>query len=372
MKQKLKTAFNILLSYIIRLALSPLRLLPVNKKRVLFVCYRGKQYACNPRAISEKLEGKGLELIWAFHHPEEFGFLKERGINVVGDRGLRFAYLALTSRVVITNTYYKPFLPRRRKQFYLRTWHGGGAYKRVNYPGGLTGYYIRMQQQGADLYLSSSSEFTKGTLREAFGYKGEVLEAGMPRNDIFFDAEKADKVAGRLRGELDIPADTKLALYAPTYRDKGTPPEIDENAVLSALRERFGGEWKLLYRGHHVYDRAECEKQDMQELLCLADVLLTDYSSSMWDMSLSGKPVFLFAPDISRYKAERDFFMDIRSWPFPLAESITELCENIKGFDKAKYAADVKKHHEALGSCETGKAADKAAERVIRECGTDK
>ena len=371
-------------SYVFSLAargiLSPLKLLPVNKRRVLFVSFRGKQYSCSPKAISEELEkaDRGLELVWAFHEPERFAFLKERGIKVVGDRSLKFLYYALTSRVVCTNAYYKPFLPRRKSQFYLRTWHGGGAYKRVNYPKGLYGAYIKLQQQGASVYLSSSKAFTRMTLRDSFGFSGEVIEKGLPRNDLLVSG-KWLKTGEDVKKELGF-AGKKLCLYAPTYRDGGRPfPAPDADRLRAALEKRFGGQWVLCCRGHHVNDASNAFRADkdlsaygdMQPLLMAADVLVTDYSSSIWDMSLTGKPAFLYCPDLKEYKSERDFYTDIRSWPFPLSQSDEELEKNVLSFDAEKYAEDVKRHHEKLGSAESGNAAGFAAQRILKECGLE-
>ena len=188
-----KTLARIALSALIRVLLLPLCLLPIRKNRVLFVSYRGKQYSCSPRAISEALEkmsGGEIEIGWAFHRPQDFETLTARGIRVLDDRSFAFVVYALTARVICTNAYYKPFLPRRRGQFFLRTWHGGGAYKRVGRAEKLPAphrFYIRMQQQGASLYTSSSEAFTRMTLREAFDYRGEVLETGLPRNDVLLD-----------------------------------------------------------------------------------------------------------------------------------------------------------------------------------------
>ena len=380
-----KTLFRIAVSCLSRAALMPLCLLPVRKNRVLFVSYRGKQYSCNPRAISEKLReiaGDKLEIAWAFHEPEKFSCLKDEGITVLDDRSRAFLRYALTARVVCTNAYYKPFLPRRRGQFYLRTWHGGGAYKRVGrfekMPL-LQRLYVNMQQQGADLYLSSSEAFTRLTLREAFGYRGEVLEKGMPRNDALVNGSSAP--AARAKKALGVPEGGKLALYAPTYRDDARAREFqfDFERAKKALSARFGGEWVFAFRGHHVVtedkSRAtsadiDCtDYPDMQDLLSAADALFTDYSSCIWDMSLTFKPAFLYAPDLSVYQSERDFFTDIRSWPFPLSQSNGELERNILDFDEEKYRADVKRHHEELGSFETGNASELAARRIMKECG---
>ena len=107
----------------------------------------------------------------------------------------------------------------------------------------------------------------------------------------------------------------------------------------------------------------------MQELLLAADVLVTDYSSSIWDMSLAFKPTFLYCPDLDRYRAERDFYIDIHEWPFPLAADNAALAANIRGFDEEKYRADVAAHHARLGSCETGHASEAAARRIMQVCG---
>ena len=361
-----------------RALLRPLALLPIRKNRVLFLSFRGKQYSCNPKYVSQALQdlaGKRVEIVWAFHEPEKFKYLEEEGIRVLSDRSLRFLLCAMTARAVCTNTYYKPFLPRRKGQFYLRTWHGGGAYKRVDYPKGLYGHYIRMQQEGADLYLSSSRAFTQMTLRGAFGYRGEVLERGMPRNDMLVTGAWRE-TGKRVREQLCL-NDAHFALYAPTWREGGSAAQPDVERLRRALMARFGGTWHIAFRGHHASSGAQTADTDltsypdMQELLCAADVLITDYSSSIWDISLAGKPAFLYCRDLDAYIRERDFFTDITTWPFPLAQSDEELEKNILSFDEAAYEKAVQRHHEALGSCESGRASLAAARRILKECGLD-
>ena len=96
-----KTLARIALSALIRVLLLPLCLLPIRKNRVLFVSYRGKQYSCSPRAISEALEkmsGGEIEIGWAFHRPQDFETLTARGIRVLDDRSFAFVVYALTAR----------------------------------------------------------------------------------------------------------------------------------------------------------------------------------------------------------------------------------------------------------------------------------
>lgn len=387
MNKTLDTLIKIAYSCSFRILLAPMRLLPVKRNRVLFVSFRGKQYSCNPRAISECLTEKSqgrLEIAWAFHDAEAFRFLEGKGVRVLSDSSFEFIKYALTSRVIVTNTYYKPHLPRRKKQFFLRTWHGGGAYKRVgkaqNLPF-LDRLFVRMQQEGADLYLSSSKAFTDMTIREAFGYKGEILECGMPRNDRLVRGESAE-AKKRVYDFLKLAPDVNIALYAPTYRDNQGAYSLypDFTRAVQALETRFGGRWKIIYRGHHVYyQNRACEDipdasgyMDMQDLLLASKALITDYSSSIWDMSLMFRPVFLYCPDLASYKSERDFFSDIRSWPFPLSENDDELTKNILSFDEDAMKRAYKDHHRALGSFESGNAAEITAKRILAECSKGK
>ena len=374
-------------SGVIRLCLEPLKLLPVKKNRVLFSSYMEKQYSCSPRYISRELKrlaGDKVEIGWAFRHPEDFRFLEKEGIRVMGTKTWEFIKFALTSRVVVTNTYYKPSLPRRKRQFFIQTWHGSGAYKKV-------GRHVdmplierintRMREGRTDLFLSGCTFFTQHVIRDAFDYRGEVYEYGMPRNDIML-CPPDNEALEEIRARAGVPKGVRLCLFAPTYRKdtKVHASGLDYERVLSALEKRFGGQWVMGYRSHHVSmfkDQSIASKgaldlslySDMQELLLISDALITDYSSSIWDAALANKRVFLFAPDLKEYSLERDFYTDIHSWPFPLSESNDELVSNIERFDEGAYAEKVKKHLEDLGNCESGRASYFAAQRIMKETG---
>ncbi|MBQ3080237.1 MAG: CDP-glycerol glycerophosphotransferase family protein [Clostridia bacterium] len=367
-----------------RILLRAMYIYPIRQNRVLFVSFRGKQYSCNPRAVSEALKGlagDALEIVWAFHEPEKFSFLRDQGISVIGDRSFDFIKTALTAKVVCTNTYYKPFLPRRKGQFFIQTWHGGGAYKRVGklekMPP-LRRKFIALQQDQVNLYLSSSKAFTRLTVREAFGYTGEVYEHGMPRNDCLMKPAP-DSIIKKVHDQLSLPPDTSIALYAPTFRpdDRAYAYGLDFDGVKHALEKRFGGKWEVAFRGHHVVTGTSgasidaTDYMDMQELLLASGALITDYSSSIWDMSLAKKPVFLYATDLQEYTFERDFFTDIHTWPFPLSENNDELTENILNFDEDKYLKDIARHHEELEISESGRASEYTAKRILRECRTE-
>ena len=103
----------------------------------------------------------------------------------------------------------------------------------------------------------------------------------------------------------------------------------------------------------------------MQELLYTADVLFTDYSSCMWDFSLMKKPSFVFATDLNKYINDRDFFMNIYDWPFPIAKDNDELTDNILNFDNNKFNLKINKYLKELGAFEKGSATQKVTDWIL-------
>ena len=376
MKQKIKYAIE----HGVQNALQLFRLLPL-QNRVNFIAFSGRQYSDSPRRISELLlrEYPEIQQVWAFNEPEKFRFLEKKGIKVVKYKSLEYLYYVMTSRVYVDNAEFWSALKFRPGQMVLETWHGGGAYKRVG--GHRIDVNEREQQHAVEkmnkitLFLSSSRAFTKFVIREAYQYHGEVLECGLPRNDDLLNPDPA--VPARVRQALDIPGNAKVLLYAPTFRNSHSLDlyDVDFSRLKAALEARFGGEWVIVLRMHYYladkamassapYLRNATDYPDMQDLLQCADVLLTDYSSCMWDFSLMEKPCFLYARDIAEYRGERDFYTPIDSWPFPLAADNDALVQVISEFDENIYRADTARHHAELGSTESGTAAKQCVERI--------
>ena len=320
-----------------------------------------------------------IEQVWAFNEPEKFRFLEEKGIKVVKYKSFEYLYYVMTSKVYVDNAEFWSALKFRPGQMVLETWHGGGAYKRVG--GHRIDVNEREQQHAVEkmnkitLFLSSSKAFTNYVIRDAYRYRGEVLECGLPRNDDLLHPDPA--VAARVRKTLDIPENAKILIYAPTFRNSHTLDlyDVDFQALKQSLEQRFGGEWIILLRMHYYladkamasnapFLRNATDYPDMQELLLASDVLLTDYSSCMWDFSLMHKPCFLYARDIDEYRGERDFYTPIDSWPFPLASDNGGLARVIADFDESAYRAGGDRHHAERGSTESGTAAKQCVERI--------
>lgn len=353
-------------------------ILPVKTNRVLFSAYSGKSYSCNPKYICEKLLekcGDNVEIIWAFNDPGKFSF-NDRRIKTVKFKSPAYIYYALTSHVFVDNVESWSVLPSRKDQLVINTWHGGGAYKGVGLKrkdtNGETDKNMLAKHSRVGLYLSSSKAFSEMTLRNSFGYKGYIMECGMPRNDILINPPSG--LALKVKARLGVPQDTKLCIFAPTFRaDTGYEAKLDYEAVLASLEKRFGGEWKMLYRAHYYVGNSAgasritdvSDYPDMQELLLASDVLITDYSSSMWDFSLTGKPAFLYMPDLEEYSgSEREFYTPVSQWPYSYATTPDGLAEIIENYDAAASEEKIKKHHEALGITESGEAASAVADMI--------
>ncbi len=104
----------------------------------------------------------------------------------------------------------------------------------------------------------------------------------------------------------------------------------------------------------------------MQELLVAADLLITDYSSSMFDYALQGKPCIQFATDLEQYRADRNFYFELDGLPFPMAQSNEELKAQIRSFDEEIYANEWKKFKQEQGIMEDGKASSRCASWILQ------
>lgn len=366
-KDKIKTLKIILVRCLIRL----FYIFPINKKRVVFFSYYGKQYSCNPKAISDYLltNNKGnYEIIWAFTNPEDYLFLEKKDIKIVKYQSLKHIFLQATAKYTINNCGAFSWIPLRKNQFHINTWHAGGAYKRLTTG---TSFNRHLTAKETTHMISGCKLFTKYNIMDCFDYKGKVLEIGMPRNDVFFDSEKMKKTGNKAREELKIQPNDFLVLYAPTWRYDNNIPSPNFEELKKAVTERFNKNVVIACRSHSVKSQTyeniidATDYPDMQDLLCAADMLITDYSSSIWDFSFTYKPCFLYVEDLEKYEKEQGFLTDIREWGFPLCRNNEELVQNIKNYDSHEFRQKMDHHHNIFGSFEKGTAAKTFCEEIF-------
>lgn len=358
-------------------------LLPIDKKKVLFSSYYGRGYSDSSKAICEALRasGKEMKLCWLVKSEAEAATLPEGVIPVDQNNPLKRILAYSTSRVWVDNC--RKYVRRKRKgQYYLQTWHGF-ALKMIEADAvqALDDDYIQGSKADSAQtdVIVSGSRFMTGLYKKSFWYGGEVAELGTPRNDIFFGDNTG--FSGRIRAALNLPEGRRLLLYAPTFRADHSLScyALDAGRALRACEARFGGEWSALIRLHpniaslsaglFPYDGDKIVDAtaypDMQELLAGIDLLITDYSSSMFDYALSGKPCIQFALDIESYAKERNFYFPLDALPFPLARSNEELEHLIHTYDQPQWSERWTQFQADNGICEDGKAASRCAEWIL-------
>ena len=358
--------------------------LPVQKDLAVIYSLRQRGYSCNLKYLDlylRKYCTEKLRLVWVVNRKSDMDLLRARGVDAFMLYSKEhFAYRFFAKYIITNDDFYSLFI-KRRGQRYINTWHGGINYKRIGYEGILFSNPVqklifKLANPEPDIFVSGSLTFSESTAK-AFGFKQSTfLSCGLPRNDVFF-AEHA-RLAEEIKRSFGIKADKRIVLYAPTFRkDHCVPKGLNSDMLRDALRERFGGEWLLLIRRHYFDEDTKelgnnpdtldvSHYEDMQELLLITDVLISDYSSSMWDFSMTERPVFTYMPDVKGYtQNDRGFFINPENMPYPVSRTPEELYKNIRCFDEQKFRTAIKKHHDEAVSYECGHSAKRLAKAII-------
>lgn len=341
----------------------------------------GTQYSCNPKYlynfILQKF-GNKYEYYWEMKSKKDIRIIPQGKISV--RHSLKSAITIMTSKYIIDNVGLNWYIPLRKNQIMISTWHGGGAFKKVGLDNLTAKTFInRIQTKKTSnqitYYLSSSQVFSENQSKSKSVPIDKFIPTGMPRNAIL---QKDNSYVKKLIHEKFNITDEKIILYAPTYRGYGEFKNSTSklsfvfpnfNLLLNSLTEKFGGKWILFYRSHNFDSSIKIDLPknavnvtsypDMQELLCASDILITDFSSSMWDFGLTKKPCFLYAPDLENYLEERGFYTDPYSWPFNMTISDEELNKKILNFDKTIYEKELNEYYKTMNSYECPDSCEK-------------
>lgn len=364
---------------------------PIDPNKVFFHTQESK-YTCNPKYICEELmrQCPDVDIVWRVTGKVKSGVPK--GLRTVKLNSFQYFKEIFSSNVIVTNSFLyvgQPF-SLKKEQTLIETWHGSLGIKRHD-KNAIKDSKKRVRALEATgrmtSYCISNSSLETGSLRSTYWPKNVILELGHARNDLFFPhyADKREELRTRFYIEWELDADTKTVMYAPTFRDDKSFEcyNVDFSRMVNALERRFGGKWCVLLRYHpslaKMYKEKDCslecdntrvidvtEHPDMQELIAVTDVGVTDYSSWIYDFVLLRRPGFIFATDIELYNNERGFYYPLEETPFPIATNNEELVQNILDFDNEKYLRMVESFLEDKGCVEDGHASERAVE-LIRE-----
>ncbi|MCP3822168.1 CDP-glycerol glycerophosphotransferase family protein [Streptomyces sp. A3M-1-3] len=321
---------------------------------VLYCSFDGRQYSDSPRAVHEELAGRGLPL-------EHLWTVRDQQVSVppsalpVALHSAEWYEALARSRWIVTNTQLPQWFERAADQFVVQTWHGTPL-KRIGRD--LAGsacadaeYIATLERRAAQWsVLVSPNRFSTPVMRRAFGYTGDVLECGYPRNDLLHAADRA-KVAAAVRERLAIPDGKRVVLYAPTWREDRPrqggryrlDPRLDLQLDLAAVERALGADHVLLVRRHYLvggsvpgsgqgFVRDVSSYPDAAELLLISDVLVTDYSSLMFDFAHTGRPMLFHTYDLAHYRDTlRGFCFDFEARaPGPLFADAAGLTEALR------------------------------------------
>jgi CDP-glycerol glycerophosphotransferase len=359
------------------------RLFPINNKKLFIQNFNGKGYGDNPKYIIEEILRRSLnfKIVWAVRPELSKDFPKN--VKTVPYKNIRAIYEEATAKIWIDNCRKQTDVRKRKQQFYIQTWHGAIGLKKVekDVEHQLSAYYVKQAKYDStmiNLFLSDST-FTSQIYRSSFWYNGEILECGSPRDDILVNYNYHLK--NKVKRHFNIDNNTKIILYAPTFRENFDVSvyNIDYKSILNVLEKKTKENWVFLLKLHpnisgkssnflfnnQIFNASNyC---DMQELLFAGDILISDYSSCIYEFAIMNKQVFLFINDYEQYRKERNFYLDPFSLPFPCSTNNEELLYNIINVNTAQYINSLDNFFIKVGLIRDGNASSKVVDRIITE-----
>ncbi|MDR2492567.1 MAG: CDP-glycerol glycerophosphotransferase family protein [Coriobacteriales bacterium] len=381
-------------------------------RTVLFESFGGRSCACSPRALFEAMcrdpRFDGWEFVWSFRQGADNAvlaaspLLAQRACTV--ERGTA-AYEAACARAQywVVNNRMAEWISPRDGQVYVQCWHGtplkrlgldvsAGSAGALNTAPELAWRFAIDAQKWS--WLVSPSAYTSEKLTSAFGVSASaglrVAEVGYPRNDSLVRMLASPDAAGLARAmrlRRGLPAHKKLLLYAPTWRDTDYRAGVgyvagDQLLDLERLREALGDEWCVMVRAHYyivgglategcegfAYDVSAV--QDINELYAMADVLVTDYSSTLFDYANTGRPVIYHWHDLDRYRDDlRGFYFDPHELPGPKCSNTDEVAQAVLELDgwQAVHGKALQELRARFCAQDDGHASERVVALVFRE-----
>jgi CDP-glycerol glycerophosphotransferase len=372
---------------------------PIDADTVFYESFSGNGMLCNPEAIFRTLlaadDLKHLKHVWALSDLNEYA---RTVAEFAGNPRVRFVemdtpgyYQELArAKYLINNATFPTQFGKREGQVYINTWHGTPL-KAMGYDvpdGAINTRNVVRNLLSAD-YLLAPNDATADMYLDAYRmrniYRGRVVAAGTPRIDHqFSSAERQQQVRARLRDHgIEVGDDRQILLYAPTWKGDFYAPTNDVRqmrARVEAIRERIDtSKYLLLLKLHqqvHKYAVIDDNLREIlvpnelptNEILAVADAVITDYSSIYIDYLTTGRPVLFFTPDLENYEGSRGLYFPPAEWPGPLSSTIEELATHINRLDTGSAddpAVAFKDAYAAARERFTGLEDGHASERIV-------
>lgn len=360
---------------------------PVQNNKIIF--YGHGCYSDHEKYITEQLlkTNKNLDIVWLMTRKSNDVPKEVRVIYKVNWK--QYVYELETAKMWIFNGLVPEYMIKREDQIYIQTKHWGSITLKKFYldAPSITNVsdnkkYYETNGKWID-YIITGSEIDEQSVRRGYGFNGKCLRFGSARTDAMFHQEE---IKSKVYRYFNLDNDEKILIYAPTYRfaqGKGTNfdlgwQDLNFDLLLKTLKKKFGGKWKIFLRLHPIIRNKSIKIQrpeyvidvsnyeDSEELAAAADIMISDYSSIMFEPAYVLKPIFLYAPDKSTFeKNDYELLIDYDSLPFPIAVTNEELAIQIKNFDEITYKENVKNFLDQYGVQEDGHASERIVKFIL-------
>lgn len=356
-------------------------LFPLQDK-IVFSSYDGSYFNDNPAAVYKALleKNSNLKYVWLMkdaHYTIE-------GASVVKVTSFRAIYELATAKCWVDNKRKQYWLRKRKGQYYVQLWHGGIALKKVEKDAAvveLGDNYVTgaiNDSEMADLFVSGS-RWRSNNFRNSFWYNGDILECGSPKSDIFFKPD--DDIKRKVCEYYHLDVTTNFILYAPTFRSTKRMDcyDLDLIQMMQACKKKWGGNWKALIRLHPNIQNQMNEFEynedilngslysDVNELIIASNIVVTDYSSVMFDGLAANKTVMLYVKDADDYQQKRGLYWKIEDLPFLRAYNNADAISEIDNFSIESYSSKINQFKDELGIIPNDHASEIVANVILHQ-----
>lgn len=338
---------------------------PINNNLVSFIVDSNKSFSGNLEYIKDEFEKRG-NYEFNFYYKDKFS---------IGS----FKKLA-TSKYIFLNDNFFPFafMNFKSETLVIQLWHAPGAFKKFG--GSVESREIlKMISDNTDYLITTSKNINK-YYSEAFQIDESKIKAlGLPRADYYFKEHDLNSLREKFNKKYSVDESKKIILYAPTFREDKQYNNVFEYIDLDKFNEELSEDYVLALRLHPKIKKFYSEDisvdgeyidcsdyENEQELLLLADMLITDYSSIMIEFSLLNKPIIFFAYDLDNYlENERGFYLDYKNdLPGPIVYDSSQLIDVIgEGVDTSKLSSFSKTQFDELN----GEASKRIVDFVLNK-----
>lgn len=373
----------------------------VDEKTILFETFNGRTYGCSPKAIYEKMlempEFKDYHFVWSFVEPEKHHVKASPNLTIIKhDSHDYYKYFSI-AKYWIVNSIVEESITKKESQIYVQCWHGTPL-KRLRCDIEVDGAVLNtieeirkrndIDAKRFDYFISPSKfcteKFTSAFNLKNLGLSNIIIEEGYPRNDSLFHYTQKD--VERIKKKYNVPRDKKVIFYLPTFRDNqhesGVGYTYNLGIDFASLKEKFQDKYVILFSPHYFVAKSVdvskykgfvidvTDNDDINDMYIISDIIMTDYSSVFFDFANLKRPMLFYMYDLDIYKGKlRDFYLDLKELPGPIAQTQEELEKNLANIDKEfqKNQAKYKKFNAKFNYLDDGNASERVIKHIFKD-----